>query len=107
MAAASTKKGRGRPKKLEIHEVVDAALEVLDADGVDAVSFRRLASELDVSHMTLYTYFDSKESLLNAMVARTLEVPALADAKGRRWDVRLEEAMREIHAVLVERPGIA
>ena len=57
--------------------------------------------------MTLYTYFDSKEDLLNAMVARTLEVPALAEPGERRWDIRLEEAMKEIHAVLVERPGIA
>src|SRR5262245_58459113 len=98
MSGMSTAKTRGRPKKLELDEVVKTALSVLDADGIDAVSFRRIAAELDVSHMTLYTYFDSKESLLNAMVARTLEVPALAEAKGRRWDLRLEEAMKEIHA---------
>jgi TetR/AcrR family tetracycline transcriptional repressor len=103
----STVKRRGRPKKLELDEVVATALAILDADGIDAVSFRRIASELGVSHMTLYTYFDSKESLLNAMVARTLEVPALGEARGRRWDVRLEEAMKEIHAALVRRPGIA
>lgn len=103
----STTKRRGRPKKLELDEVVETALAILDSDGIDAVSFRRIASELGVSHMTLYTYFESKESLLNAMVARTLEVPSLADAKGHRWDSRLEDAMKEIHAVLVKRPGIA
>jgi TetR/AcrR family tetracycline transcriptional repressor len=105
---ASTATGRrGRPKKLDFHEVVDTALSILDDDGIEAVSFRRIAGDLGVSHMTLYTYFDSKESLLNAMVARTLQVPALAEPGGRRWDVRLEEAMREIHGVLVKRPGIA
>jgi AcrR family transcriptional regulator len=103
----STVKRRGRPKKLELGDVVETALAILDSDGIDAVSFRRLAGELGVSHMTLYTYFDSKESLLNAMVARTLEVPALGEARGRRWDVRLEQAMKQIHSVLVERPGIA
>jgi TetR/AcrR family tetracycline transcriptional repressor len=103
----STVKRRGRPKKLELDEVVETALAILDSDGIDAVSFRRVAGELGVSHMTLYTYFESKESLLNAMVARTLEVPALAEPRGRRWDIRLEEAMSQIHAVLVQRPGIA
>ena len=103
----STVKRRGRPKKLELDEVVEAALAILDADGIDAVSFRRVAGELGVSHMTLYTYFDSKESLTGAMVAQTLEVPALAEARGRRWDVRLEEAMKEIHGVLVKRPSVA
>ena len=98
---------RGRPKKLDLDEVLEAAMKILDREGIDAVSFRRIAAELGVSHMTLYTYFDSKESLLNAMVARTLEVPALGEARDRRWDLRLEEAMKEIHAVLVRRPGIA
>jgi AcrR family transcriptional regulator len=103
----STVKRRGRPKKLELGDVVETALAILDSDGIEAVSFRRLAGELGVSHMTLYTYFDSKESLLNAMVARTLEVPALGEPRSRRWDVRLEQAMKQIHSVLVERPGIA
>src|SRR4026208_2222206 len=66
-ATTSTDK-RGRPKKLDLDTIVDAALAVLDTDGIDAVSFRRLGSDLGVSHMTLYTYFDSKEDLLNAMV---------------------------------------
>jgi AcrR family transcriptional regulator len=104
---STTTTRRGRPKKLEFDEVVDTALAILDADGIDAVSFRRIAGELGVSHMTLYTYFDSKESLLNAMVARTLEVPALAKVASRRWDARLEEAMKEIHGVLVKRPSVA
>jgi TetR/AcrR family transcriptional regulator, tetracycline repressor protein len=104
---STTTTRRGRPKKLEFDDVVETALAILDADGIEAVSFRRIAAELGVSHMTLYTYFDSKESLTNAMVARTLEVPALEEAGGRRWDARLDQAMREIHAVLVRRPGIA
>jgi TetR/AcrR family transcriptional regulator, tetracycline repressor protein len=105
-STTSTEK-RGRPKKLDLDEIVDAALAVLDADGIDAVSFRRLGSDLGVSHMTLYTYFDSKEQLLNAMVGRTLALPAFEPAPGRRWDVHLLETMKAIHAALTARPGIA
>ena len=80
----STAARRGRPKKLELDTIVDTALAVLDADGIDAVSFRRVGAELGVSHMTLYTYFDSKESLLNAMVARTLSLPSSSPTRRAR-----------------------
>lgn len=106
-ATTSTEKRPGRPKKLALEEIVDAALAVLDTHGIDAVSFRRLGSELGVSHMTLYTYFDSKEDLLNAMVGRTLAMPSFEPGPGRRWDTQLLKAMKEIHAALVARPGIA
>ena len=106
-ATTSSEKRAGRPKKLDIEEVVDAALAVLDRDGIDAVSFRRLGSELGVSHMTLYTYFDSKDDLLNAMVGRTLSLPGFDPGPGRRWDIQLLEVMKQVHAALVARPGIA
>jgi TetR/AcrR family transcriptional regulator, tetracycline repressor protein len=92
---------------LELDAVVDVALAVLDADGLDAVSFRRIGSELGVSHMTLYTYFASKDELLNAMVARTLHVPAFDVHASGSWQARLRDAIVEIHAALVARPGIA
>ena len=102
----STVKRRGRPKKLELDEVVETALVVLDSDGIDAVSFRRLAAELGVSHMTLYTYFDSKETLLNAMVARTLRCRPRSSI-GASLGRPPRGGDEEIHAVLVERPGVA
>jgi AcrR family transcriptional regulator len=107
MAAPESTPRRGRPKKLRFDDAVDAALAVMDADGVDAVSLRRVGAELGVSHMTLYTYFDSKESLLNAMVARTLDVPALTADFDGSWDERLIATMRQTHDVLMKRPGIA
>jgi TetR/AcrR family transcriptional regulator, tetracycline repressor protein len=65
----------GRRAILEVEQVIDAALAILDADGLEGVSFRRVSADLGVSHMTLYGYFDSKEALLEALVARTIAVP--------------------------------
>lgn len=49
-------------------QVAAAALELADADGLDALSMRVLADRLGVGTMTLYGYFASKEELLDAVV---------------------------------------
>jgi AcrR family transcriptional regulator len=56
--------------------------------------------------MTLYSYLDSKEALLDAMVGRALEVPELASPHGD-WPESLREVLVEIHDALVARPGVA
>ena len=53
---------------LSRERVAEAALELADAHGLEALSMRRLASELGVGTMTLYHYFPSKRDLLDAVV---------------------------------------
>lgn len=48
--------------------VIDAALDVADADGLDAVSIRRVAQELGVRPMSLYTHIASKDDLVALML---------------------------------------
>jgi len=48
-------------------EIVSAAVRIADAEGVDAVSMRRLADELGVATMTPYTHVASKDELLDLM----------------------------------------
>ena len=47
--------------------IVAAALELVDRDGWDALSMRRLAVELDVWPMAIYRHFSDKEDLLAAV----------------------------------------
>ena len=47
---------------------MSAALEVVEADGLEGLSMRRLAQELDVWPMAVYRYFRDKDELLDAMV---------------------------------------
>src|SRR3954471_20963784 len=49
------------------HEIVAAAVRIADAEGVDAVSMRRLADELGVATMTPYTHVESKDELIDLM----------------------------------------
>src|SRR5215470_1844326 len=97
----------GRRALLDIEHVIDVALAILDADGLEAVSLRRLSADLGVSHMTLYGYFDSKDALLEALVARTIAVPSIQGAAPEPWDKVLFDAVQDLHRALVDRPGIA
>jgi TetR/AcrR family transcriptional regulator, tetracycline repressor protein len=97
----------GRRALLDVEHVIDVALAILDADGLEAVSLRRLSADLGVSHMTLYGYFDSKDALLEALVARTIAVPSKQGAASEPWDELLFGVIQDLHRALVDRPGIA
>ncbi|MFF2651622.1 TetR/AcrR family transcriptional regulator [Streptomyces sp. NPDC058045] len=56
------------PAPLSRERIVRAAIRLADADGLDGVSLRKVATALDVRPMRLYGYIDSKEELLDLMV---------------------------------------
>ena len=63
--------------------IVTAAIEIADAEGLDAVSMRRLGRELQAGAMSLYHYFENREELLELMidtVAAEMVVPELPGA---------------------------
>jgi AcrR family transcriptional regulator len=53
--------------------IVDAAWRLLDRDGLDAVSLRRVAGELGVTAPALYAHIDGKDDLLTAIGDREFE----------------------------------
>jgi AcrR family transcriptional regulator len=59
---------RGPKAALELETVILAAIELADADGLDAVSMRRVAERLEMGTMSLYTYVPGKAELLDLMV---------------------------------------
>jgi len=65
--ARDTAKGAGRTP-LSRERVMRAAVDVADAEGVAAVSMRRIGQELGVEAMSLYNHVAGKEALLDAMV---------------------------------------
>ncbi len=61
-----------RKPRLGRAELAGAAIAIADDDGIDAVSMRRLAAELDVGTMTLYHYVRTKDELLALMIDELL-----------------------------------
>jgi TetR/AcrR family transcriptional regulator, tetracycline repressor protein len=68
--------------------VLDAALELADAEGLGALSMRRLAARLGVEAMSLYNHVTGKADLLDGVASRTFETVVLPDP-GLPWDERL------------------
>jgi len=66
--------------------VVDRALALSDADGLDAVTIRRLATELGVTPMALYWHFRSKEELLEGVAEQVWgEIDVNVDPQAPWW----------------------
>jgi len=64
---------RRRPRgSLTRQQVVEAALQLADQEGLDALSMQTLARRLDCGVMTIYGYIDNKEDLLDAIALRGL-----------------------------------
>lgn len=58
----------GRPAVLSRHMVLDAAMALLESDGIGSVSIRGVARRLHVSPMALYRHVADKDELLVALV---------------------------------------
>ncbi|MGW0043721.1 TetR/AcrR family transcriptional regulator [Rhodococcus sp. NPDC003348] len=86
---------RGPRSKVTTTQTVDAALAVADAEGLDALTVRRIAADLGISTMALYTHVGSLDDLLvlmaDAVRARRPRAPYRSDA----WRDRVRQVAEE------------
>jgi len=59
--------------------IIDAALHIMDTEGLDAVSMRRVAREVGVEAMSLYNHVRDKDDLLNGVIEQVMRSVALPD----------------------------
>src|ERR1700761_1154812 len=88
---------RGRPAKLSRAAVVAAALALLDRDGVEALTMRRLGAELGVEAMSLYRHVPSRDALLDALADRLAPEMDAPDS-GADWAEALRALAAELRA---------
>jgi AcrR family transcriptional regulator len=90
-------------------KIVRAARDLLDREGLSALSMRRLADDLGIGTMTLYGYFRSKEELLDAVVdLGGEEIGRAVPAKGAggEWRPQMRSLMIGIREALGRHPAI-
>ncbi len=93
---ARTRKTAARQANELSHEAIStAALALIDREGLDAFSMRKLGAELGCEGMALYWYYPSKDELLDAVVERMMaEVATVLDGDTRDWVNVLREVAR-------------
>ncbi|MFZ0664142.1 MAG: TetR/AcrR family transcriptional regulator [Acidimicrobiales bacterium] len=100
---------RDRPAKAPLSQdaVVDAALAILQSDGLEAVTMRRVAAALDTGAASLYVYVSGREGLLQAMLDRVTATIDLEAPDSSRWRAQLHSLLQRMHRALVAHRGIA
>jgi AcrR family transcriptional regulator len=94
-------------RALTRQRVVAEALEVIGADGVDALTMRGLAARLGVVPGALYRHVRSKEQLCDLVVDGVLaEVETRAET-GLAWDGQVRVLAQRLRTILEDHPGIA
>jgi TetR/AcrR family tetracycline transcriptional repressor len=94
-------------ERLTRERVIDAALQVMDSEGLDAVSMRRVAREVGVEAMSLYNHVHDKEDLLAGIQQRVFSefsfeaVPGDPFGNGARVAHAWRDLMRA-HPALIE-----
>jgi TetR/AcrR family tetracycline transcriptional repressor len=87
--------------------VMDRALEVADAEGLGAVTIRRLAQDLNVTPMALYWHFRRKDDLLAGLGQRLLEGIQLPAPSSEGWSEQLRAVLDVVVASLRAHPAVA
>jgi AcrR family transcriptional regulator len=79
--------------------VIDAAMAVADRVGTEAMTMRKIATELEVSPMAIYHYVADRDEILDSMVDRVfaeIGVPVVGDP----WRAQMERRARSARAAL-------
>jgi AcrR family transcriptional regulator len=79
--------------------ILDAAARVLERDGVDGLSMRRVAEDLGTGPASLYWHVRNKEELLQLLFERFNNEIALPEPDPARWQEQLKTLGREVRGV--------
>src|SRR5215467_2542747 len=102
MSTATTTRRRGLTRAT----VVARALEIGDAEGLEAVSLRRLAAAFGVTTMALYRHVRDKQDLINAMADEVMEGFDLTTGfrTSMSWTDKLRRALTNLKEQMDARP---
>lgn len=97
---------RGPKREMSLEKIVEAAVQIADADGLGAVSMAAVASRLGYTTMSLYRYVSAKDDLILLMQEEATGLPpdAIRDEEG--WRARLIAVFRAAVDVYLQHPWV-
>ncbi|WP_157254366.1 TetR/AcrR family transcriptional regulator [Nonomuraea typhae] len=98
-----------RPMKPQLSQalIVETGLRILDAEGLDALSMRRVAQELETGPASLYAHVSNKEELLDLIYDVILGEIRLPEPDPADWRRQLRAYALEAHRVLTKHNDIS
>ncbi|MFI7614728.1 TetR/AcrR family transcriptional regulator [Nonomuraea terrae] len=84
--------------------IVTAAVGLIEREGADAVSMRRIAAELGVGVMSLYNHVPNKDALLGAVAETVLNRIEFTDDPGAHWSDRVRVQARAFRQIAHDYP---
>ncbi|GGK72483.1 TetR/AcrR family transcriptional regulator [Streptomyces flaveus] len=105
--ATSARRKQRQASFLTADLILDTAMAVIERDGPEALTFRRLGTDLGADHTAVLRYFRGKDDLLLGLAARLVS-DALHDfAPSDSWRETLASLARRIRAACLRHPGVA
>ncbi|MCX4745716.1 TetR/AcrR family transcriptional regulator C-terminal domain-containing protein [Kitasatospora sp. NBC_01287] len=94
----------GRPAVLSHDAIVGAAVALIDAEGLEALTMRRLGAELDVRAMSLYRHLPNRDAVLAAVVNRLAASTEVEVDPGAQWPEALHRLAHAYRRTLLAHP---
>ncbi len=98
------KPSNGTKRSLSNEEIAAAALALVDREGVEALSFRKLSDETGVPTMTIMNRFGSKDALLKAALGVMLAENEVDSVEGESWQESLRRVAHLNRAMALRHP---
>ncbi|MBW8806233.1 MAG: hypothetical protein AUG49_24795 [Catenulispora sp. 13_1_20CM_3_70_7] len=92
---------------LSTEAIVNAALHILETEGYDGLSMRRVATELGTGAASLYAHVASKDELLKLAIDRVFGTLEFPEPDPENWVEQLRDVMRGTRRIFQAHPGLA
>ena len=103
---ASRTNTTAQPIRLSRELIASAAIALVDREGPDALSMRRLAAEIGFATMSLYTYVASRQELLAVIADRLYREVDMSAVPGERWDDTMRRSIASYREVALRHPDV-
>lgn len=98
--------GRRRAKPLSKNELYERALAIVDEEGLDALTMRRLARDVGVEAPSLYNHVASKEALIDGTLSLMRSELRLPDPPPKDWMKLMEAILADYRRILSAHPNM-
>jgi AcrR family transcriptional regulator len=103
---APDRQARRRREPISRDAIVTAAVQLLDREGLAALSMRRLAEELGTGAASLYWHVGSKDGLLDLVLDQVIAEGKIPDPDPEHWQEQVKQVARDQRAASLRHPWV-